>query len=236
MNNHDQAQLLLSELIDGDLDVEQRQMVEAHVESCAICTDEVEALLALQARARALPREIMPSRDLWNDISERLQPASASTVIPISSAVRKIRPRWHAWSAMAVAASVLIALSSAVTVQLLNRQDAPGTAAAPAIAPGQASPEPRPQTALAAFEPMEREYLGTLAELEAELQARRGSLSPQSVAVIEENLLIIDKAIIEIREALRTDSTSVELPLLLSGVYRAKVDLLESVLRLNTET
>ncbi|MBA2671904.1 MAG: anti-sigma factor [Gemmatimonadetes bacterium] len=232
MNDHDQARLLLNELIDGELDAEQRQMVEAHVENCASCTDEVEALLVLQARVGELPGEIMPPRDLWNDISERLQPASPSGVIPLRRAVRTPRPRWHVWTAMAAAASVLIALSSAVTMQLLSRQDAPVVA----TAPDRVSPEQRPQTAMAAFEPMQREYLGTLAELEAELQARRGSLSPQSVAVIEENLQIIDQAIIEIREALRTDSSSVELPLLLSGVYRAKVDLLESVLRLNAQT
>jgi anti-sigma-K factor RskA len=232
MIDHDQARLLLNELVDGELDAEQRQTIEAHVADCAICSDEVEALLDLQARAGALPKEIMPQRDLWNDLSRRLQPAGASGVIPIQRAVGRPRPRWQAWAAVAAAASVLIALSSAVTMQLMTPEDAAVVAATPELV----VPEQRPQTALAAFEPMEREYLGTLAELEAELQQRRGSLSVQSVAVIEENLRIIDQAIIEIRQALSEDSTSVELPLLLSGVYRAKVDLLESVLRLNSQT
>jgi hypothetical protein len=233
MNDHDQVRLLLNDFIDGDLGVEQAMMVEAHLESCAVCAEEVEALLALQAQVSALPLQITPPRDLWKDIAERIQPVQPGGVIPIRSAVRPPRLRWHTWTAMAAAASVLIALSSAVTVQLLTRPEAP---AAVATAPDPVPAETRPRTAMAAFEPMEREYLHTLAELEAELQARRGSLSPQSVAVIEENLQIIDQAILEIREALRTDSASVELPLLLSGVYRARVDLLESVLRLNAQS
>jgi hypothetical protein len=79
---------------------------------------------------------------------------------------------------------------------------------------------------------MEAEYLGTLELLELQLEAGRESLSPQTLVVVEENLRIIDRAILEIQTALRADSTSVELPLLLGGAYRSKVELLQSVVQL----
>jgi anti-sigma-K factor RskA len=233
MIDHALAQPLLNDLVDGDLDSVRRESVEAHLQVCDHCSREVEFLLELRAGARALPREIAPSRDLWSGIAERLEPRQEVGVIPIQRKRSTQGRSWRGWVAVAVAASVLIVVTSAVTMQLTRGPGAPTLALAPEVV---SEPDIRATTSLAAFEPTERELLTTVARLEMELRERSSSLSPETRAVVDENLRIIDLAIAEIRTALEADSTSVELPLLLTGVYRAKVDLLESTVRLYSRT
>ncbi len=241
--DHVDARALLHDLVDGELGPERDRAVRGHLEGCDECAAEMEFLLELRASARELPGEIAPPRDLWSDIAARLEPRNAAVaepqVIGISRGGRTERPRWQQWGALAAAAVVVMAVSSAMTVKLM--QDPAVSPVATDTGPGVVAPAPssepqRPVTALAAFEPTEQEYLATLAELERAFQEHRGSLSPQTVAVVEENLRIIDRAIEEIRTALIADTGSVELPLLLSGVYRSKVDLLESTVRLYSRT
>jgi hypothetical protein len=236
--DHARAQPLLHPLVDEELLPEQRESVQAHLERCDECSAEVEFLLSLRARAQALPKEIAPPRDLWDGIAMRLEarpPVDDVPVIPITRSVKVERARWQRWGSLAAAAAVIVVVSSSVTMRLMQQPGAPVVALGPQQVV-QPHADSRPLTALAAFQPTEREYLGTLAELEAEFQARRGSLSPETLAVVEENLRIIDGAIAEIRRALEADASSVDLPLLLSGVYRSKVDLLESTLRLYSQT
>lgn len=77
---------------------------------------------------------------------------------------------------------------------------------------------------------------GAVEELSATFAKQRDRLSPETVKVIEQNLAIIDRAIAESRAALEKDPNDPELPLLLSGVYRQKVELLESAVRLQART
>jgi hypothetical protein len=148
----------------------------------------------------------------------------AGEVIPLRRA-RPAAPVWQRWSALAAAAVVLVVLSSGATAYLLRARAAAPVAAAPAAAP-------RTNSALVAFRPAEMEYLSTVEALQAELAARRDELSPETVAVIEANLRIIDQAIAEARAALEADPRNPDLPLHLSGVYRTKVELLQSALLL----
>jgi len=187
----------------------------------------------LRAEARALPREMQPSRDLWQGIAARMESGSPSDgAIPIRRKAASRISRTSTWTALAAAAGILVALTAA-TLQLMNRPGDAPMAAAPII---DAPAESRPLTALAAFEPTEQEYLVALADLEQVYEARRSSLSPETVAVIDQNLRIIDAAIADIRAALEAESTNVELPFLLSGVYRSKVDLLDATTRLRSRT
>jgi hypothetical protein len=69
-------------------------------------------------------------------------------------------------------------------------------------------------------------------QLLAALEARKGSLSPQTLAVVEENLKIIDKAVGEMQAALARDPGNRELPMLLVTAYRQEIDLLRRVTQL----
>src|SRR5262245_61388701 len=67
-------------LLDGDvvvtIDPATKASVEAHLIDCAVCSDELKALQSVLADARALPRSVMPARDLFPAIEARLSPIS----------------------------------------------------------------------------------------------------------------------------------------------------------------
>ncbi|TDJ33755.1 MAG: hypothetical protein E2O56_03320, partial [Gammaproteobacteria bacterium] len=67
----------------------------------------------LEQLARDLPREIQPTRDLWPDIAHQITRESTA------------RGRPRGWLPLALAASVLIAVSSAVTLWLVMPMSEP---------------------------------------------------------------------------------------------------------------
>lgn len=281
-NEHRELHALIDGYVDGELSAGDRQRMERHLEACERCLVEVESTLALQAQARALPREVAPPRDLWPEIRARLEEAHPAEpvmdrihagVIPIQLA-RQPRPvRWQGWMGRAAAAVALVAISSGVTMQLMRRSAAPEQLAvapaptsAPAMAAGPrpdaapASPEagptavaPPPRGAspaaaarpaasgslpasLAAFQAGDADYRGAVETLHTAFRQQRGRLSPETVATIERNLGIIDQAIAESQAALRADPSNPEIPLLLSGIYRKKVELLQHAVQLQSRT
>ncbi len=73
-------------------------------------------------------------------------------------------------------------------------------------------------------------------ELSRTLAAERDRLRPETVAVIERNLRIIDAAIAESRAALARDPGNAELRQLFAAAYRQKVELLRWAARAATAT
>ena len=70
------------------------------------------------------------------------------------------------------------------------------------------------------------QYDAAVADLERALQSGRGRLDETTVAVVEENLAIIDRAIAEARSALGTDPSNGYLSGHLMQARRRKLDLL----------
>ena len=203
--------------------------VQEHLQRCAACREELAALTSIRALARSLPREIQPPRDLWPAIAGRISNAGDGNP-PISlEARRPHRERGFGWRGLAAAAVALMVLSAGATAYLL-RDDAASPVATVAETPAAGS------AGLAAFAASDDEYRDAVAALETELEARRASLSPATIAAVEENIAIIDAAIAEARQALAQDPSSADLPLLLAGVYRQKVDLLRQAVELSRES
>lgn len=229
---HDRYQEMVGEMLDGGLAEEDRTRLMRHLSGCADCQKELEAISTLRGEARALPRGIAPARDLWSGISARI--AEQERGAPVVELASKRRPPAlpRRWAPLAAAAVLLVVASSGLTVALMKGSDTAEVAASagPAAPRAQAAAT----TALAAFRPAEAEYQTTVAALEAELAVRRQSLSPETVAVIERNLAIIDEAIEEATAALEADPSSMELSRHLSGVYRQKVSLLGSAVKIAT--
>lgn len=225
--------------------------VRAHVARCGQCAAEVAALAELRRRARELPTGVKPGRDLWQGIARRIgavpsgqegqlarpadraaQSAAPGTVLPLRRP-RAGAARWREmWGWMAAAAVVLVMITSGATAYLTR---GPVAAAAPIASSAGGGMADRP-VGLAAFAASAPEYRSTVEALEAELAARRERLSPETIRIVEQNLAIIDGAIDEARRALAADPTSAELPLLLSGVYRQKVELLREVVALTARS
>ena len=218
-----EVQVLLDDLLDGDLPEGQRRKVEDHLKGCAGCRTSEARLRALLARVGALPRSLAPARDPWPGIVSRI---TAGEVIEHDFAGRG--RRWYPLAAAAAAAAVLILAVSLVTAVLVGRERASRVAV---------NPE-RPDAAVgvtpASLElaQVQVTYAAARQQLLAALKARKGSLSPQTLAVVEENLKIIDKAVGEMQAALARDPGNRELPMLLVTAYRQEIDLLRRVTQL----
>ncbi|RMH20256.1 MAG: hypothetical protein D6696_08590, partial [Acidobacteria bacterium] len=106
----------LHDYLDGGLDGVGRRRVEAHLESCAACRELLADLVELGEKARALPREVEPPRDLWPAIEGRLAPRRTAPA-----------PAWRRWQQLA-AAILLLAAGGLLSRWLLPPVERPATA------------------------------------------------------------------------------------------------------------
>ena len=222
--NCQEAQTLLDELVDGPLaDAGQAAALEAHLAGCPACRADRDSLQAMVARTRALPRERTPGRDLWPEIARQLERRSPAR-------------RWVVAALPAAAALLLVAGTlgprlwtprSTVTgsqTAASGASDRPGAVATTVPVD--------PEAPLAE----EQRYQEAVASLRAALQARRSSLSPATLEVVEHNLAVVDEALREIRRALRADPGNALLSQLLSSTNQQKVDVLQRMLELVERT
>ena len=101
----------LADYLDDDASDALRAAVELHASSCASCGQLLADLAAIRHDAAALPL-LVPSRDLWDGIAERID----ARVIPLESArptrVASLRRRWLR---PALAAAALVAITAGIT-------------------------------------------------------------------------------------------------------------------------
>ncbi|HEX8692680.1 MAG TPA: zf-HC2 domain-containing protein [Longimicrobium sp.] len=227
MITHEQALERLDDFAGGELPDRERRAVQLHLQTCAECRAEVDALRSLLDEARFLPREIAPGRDLWAGIESRLEPRGGAKVIPLRPRSAWAPPRWMT---LAAAAVVLMIGTSVTTMFFMQRGGDPAPDRLPGIVADQ--PAAPTTTALVALQPAEAEYQKAIDDLAAVLETRRSRLAPETVATLERNLRIIDQAIAESRAALERDPSSRELAQMLSAVYDTKVRMLQQAVEL----
>ena len=71
---------MLSEYVDGSLSADEQSIVQSHVDECPECKKLLEFFRGLPAEIAGLPKSILPTRDLWPEISGRI---SESQIPPI---------------------------------------------------------------------------------------------------------------------------------------------------------
>jgi hypothetical protein len=161
----------------------------------------------------ALPRSIEPPAGSWAKIrSEIERPAKPARIA-----------WWQRPVFLAAAALLLVATSSIVTTIAMNRR---ASLAAPQIAQVR-SDTSTGQASLAQFTAKESDYLRTVNDLSAILDAQEESLSPETIKTLRESIKIIDAAILEARNALAADPANKTLMEMLANSYEQKVDLLK---------
>jgi len=223
------ARPLLDGLLDGELGKAERADVLAHLDACAACREEADALRSLLARAASLPAELEPARDLWPGIAARLG-SPAGQEEPALLPFERPRATWWARPAfLAAAAAALVALSSSLTVLVMRREATPPLAATASGVDATMIPA---AAAIADLSEAERSYERAASELMAAVQARRDELQPGTVAALEKNLGAIDTALGEVRLALEKDPGNPVLARLLTSTHKRKVDALRRVVRL----
>lgn len=183
----------------GTLSDPESAALESHLDGCPTCQEALVLHEGPLAAVAGLPRSSAPSTDLWPGIEREL----------VSR--RRLRGR-VAVSArvLAVAAALLVAVSSGATVLLLRNRPI-------AVTLVQQS---------AGLSAIESQYDAASIELTRALADARGSLAPETVASIERSLRIIDAALAETREALTRDPGNQALGRLVVAAWRQKVDLL----------
>jgi anti-sigma factor RsiW len=219
----------LSDYIDGELPAAEAEALEAHLMECAECGRTLQQLRTVVTRAgQVIDRE--PSQDLWQGIAARIAVAEVETETPLATSPGKRR---FSFSGMQLAAaSVVLMLMSAGTMYLVMGRE--GQAPMVAAAPQQVQ---QPTPGQASVRAVTRNYDAAVDELEMVLERNRDQLDTATVRVLEQNLAIIDRAIVDARAALGQEPANPYLTRYLDQAIQKKVQLLKratSVMRSQT--
>ena len=255
MTMHDKWTDQLSDYLDGELTPDEQAAVESHLHGCPACTEVLNDLKRVVARAQAIePRP--PQADLWREVAARIEAGGPARIAPFRAPAA---PRRFAFTMpQLAAASLLIAAMSGGLVWSLDRsaQASRSMRADDALRSAEASPS----TSGAAASPTDRalsiqpdmgreasaersvetvsladaQYDAAVADLERALNQGRGRLDPATIATVEHNLETIDQAIQQAREALAGDPANTYLSSHLIEARRRKLDLLRRATALTT--
>jgi hypothetical protein len=242
----------LSDYLERDVDDATRAGIEAHALSCAECGRLLADLRALRLTAANLP-ELVPSRDLWKGIADRIETPvvelkNGGTVARSNGEAMRRRRIW-----LGLAAAGLVAITATVTHELTKRSIVVGSSTTAGVTTPTSSNPSTPVTAIAPTPAVaaskdsgapahpsagsslvsdrpsaEQTYDIEIARLRVIVDGRRSQLDSATVAVIEHNLKVIDNAIRQCKLALRKDPGSRFLMESLNDALDSKVQLLRT--------
>jgi anti-sigma factor RsiW len=208
--HHDHWTDQLSAFLDNDLPREQRLALEGHLLNCQTCRDTLRELRAVVVAARSLV-PAAPVGDLW--------PAIARELGRSSSGVSRRHVRVPLVGA--IAAGVLLALTSSMTAWLMLHRPAPANSVTAA-----GEPSLRP----VGIAPVQ--YGDAVDDLMGTLASRRGQLNPRTLEVLERSLATIDRAIADAVAVLREYPDDLALVQRVAEQRRMKLAVLRQVERL----
>jgi hypothetical protein len=205
----------LSEYLDNELTSSERRQLETHLAGCPACTQTLEELKGVVARAGRLENR-EPDYDLWPGVREAI---SRRRVVDLDSR-RKPARRFTFSLPQLVAAAAALVLVSGGTAYVLSQ---------PATNPpviGGATPQP-PSVAVqsVSFDRKGRAD-SAITELERILQEESGRLDTSTVRILAQNLALIDRAIGQAKKALESDPSNPYLNDHLARTMRKKIEVL----------
>lgn len=208
----------LSEYLDGDLPEAESTALEEHLPGCPDCASVLNELRRVVGRARAL-EDRSPAHDLWPGIAARIgATAAVPGVVPLSGRRRPARRLSFSLPQLAAAGIALTAISSAAAWMLHPDM--------PAVAVSSPSPAAPVAITVASNPTAAQSYAAAVEDLEQVLAAGRGRLDTATVRVIEQNLAVIDRAIVQAQRAVLADSANLYLNSHLAETMRRKLELL----------
>jgi len=210
----------LQDYREGLLLPEEHESIRAHLDECSSCQQELEALSTLMDGLGELPVEAEPSRDLWPQIEWRVSGGSAPAQ-PDSPRIR--RNPWRqvtlpAWQLFAASITLVVISGGVMWAALSGTPQGPLPLAPAPFRESMAQP--------VGWETALGEYNEAVADLEGVLERGREVLDRETVRILEESLLTIDRAVQEAQDALSQDPGSKILRRFLSESLRRKVDIL----------
>jgi anti-sigma factor RsiW len=214
-----QCQELISEYIDGGLELGEQSNVERHLAGCEPCRAVRDDLLQIVHFSQQLPVQ-SPSRALWPRISAdvtELQPSLWTRTLRSVAGFQALKFNFSVPQLIAGAAALAIIISTGVIIS--RRDNGPAQlAGVSAVTPSDVTP-----LSQADLQQLEKQ----INQLSAAVEQRKEAWDPELRTAFERNLLYIDQSLVECRHQLKdnpADNVSQELML---NAYREKVRLLE---------
>lgn len=210
--NNENFEMKLNAWIDGELSPDEALVFEAELADNPVLKQEAELLQQLLADAKELPREIQPERNLWQGIAKQIE-------APAENVHGNNRMLWFS-STVAAAAVVLLVIS--LFYQLMPIDDpGSGVGSGGGISAGSL-----------ALREADGQYLKARNELMKSITDRETPLSDTTMAVLDENMAIIDGAVGEIRQAMLEDPNNPRLLDMFMATRSKELALLEDMVRL----
>lgn len=213
----------MNELVDGTLGPLRRTELELHVESCEPCRALLADLQRIAEAGRSL-EALKPPASAWSEIAERLRQEGR-----VVSAPRRTLRRSHA--VLALAAALVLAAGASLFYLAPGDpavQEGPTAAGQPAPASGNAVFVDPVQAVESEMELTERAFQNVIEKAEA-------VVNPETRAVLQKNLLVMNEALAESRSALEQDPQNRPARQSFYDTLRQKIQFLQDTIALMNE-
>jgi hypothetical protein len=217
-----------------------RAELQRHLDGCDDCRAFARDVESIRDAARSLDALAPPDR-LWLQIAGQLRQE-------VRAALPMAPPHTRHGALLAIAAALVLAVGASIVMLVPYRSsDASRSPVVPAQAtrPGNAAETEEVQGVESEFRLAEQHYQNAIAKLEEAARldrvARPGQsgeqaqIDPQTAAVLQKNLQVIDQAIAESRTAVRSEPQSAAARDSLFAALRRKVALLQDSIALMNE-
>ena len=233
MKCQDVLQSLDAQLV-GTLGRADAEALDAHLETCPECQAMVDDARRLQAELRLIGVE-GPSPRVWERVSARLEADpefERAAAAAVDAAPRSSRIDWR-WVALAATLLLVVGASLLFLRQSLTTATPPAPVAA--TSPANAGSDAIVSSIESELDLAAKHYENAIAGLERVASESDSPIDPTVMATVKENLEIIDQAIDDSRQALRTDPQSQLAQESLFDAFRRKVALLQDTISLMNE-
>ena len=236
---HTQYIEAIHEMVDGTLGAIRRSELEIHLDQCDECRALVDDLQQIKALAASLDRPAPPDR-VWLQVAGRLrQEGRVRPTAPFAAVSR--RP--YVLAALAATLVLLVSGSLLFLAPFARNTRSSTTVGAPAQPPAASAQaqsnastgDAVQQDIEAEFRLAEQHYRNAIAKLEEAAKSDQDSIDPQTAAMLQKNLDVIDQAIAESSAAVRTEPTSTVARDSLFDALKRKVSLLQDTIALMNE-
>ena len=223
-----QAQRLINELLDGELQEQDQSQLQAHLASCAGCRELYEDLKTIK-ETFGPTGEMEPSKEVWEKLKSRLQAEIIPQLQPRPVAVNPEKTfgkkaRWFQLPSpvfkYGLASLVFLALMAGAF--FLGRNFRPG--ARPEIQVASENP------ALQKIEEAEFYYRQAIQSLTQALETTDNGLPPEMVEILQANLSLLDRTIELCQQAVNEQPDNLQAREYLLSAYNSKARFLNGLL------